>query len=87
MTLSAAAVLSQPGAATSRNVNTMTNKSIQIGALWSKVSKDGNPFMSGVINDTIGARQINISVFPVMEKESENSPDFRVVVYLDGKGE
>ena len=61
-------------------------KSKNIGALWSRTSKDGLDYFSGVLNDLRGP--FSIAVFANKEKKYENHPDYNIVVsYDDGKDE
>jgi uncharacterized protein (DUF736 family) len=54
-----------------------------IGALWNRESKNGNLYMSGVIQDLRGP--FNIAVFPNNNKEKENQPDYNIVISWDYK--
>jgi len=49
----------------------------EIGALWKK-NKGAFSYYSGTLRDSRGA--FNIVVFPVSDKASEKSPDFRILV-------
>lgn len=56
-----------------------------IGAGWKKQDKNGKAYISISIDEellplTIDASK-KISIFPVKEKASEKSPDFRVVLF------
>lgn len=51
----------------------------ELGALWTKVSKNGAKYLRGKLKLETG--DINVMVFPTKEKRNENSPDF--VIYLD----
>ena len=53
----------------------MTRK---IGALWQKKSQEGKVFLSGVLNDLRG--DIYIAVFKNDRKESDNQPDYNIVL-------
>lgn len=48
-----------------------------VGVLWKK-EKNGNSYLSGVVNDLRG--QINIAVFPNNKKQAENQPDYNIVI-------
>lgn len=50
----------------------------RIGALWLKTTQDGKQYFSGVINDLRG--EINIAIFPNDRKESQNHPDYNIVL-------
>lgn len=51
----------------------------KIGALWGKTSKNGEFFLSGIIEKGCepGTR---IVVFKVKEKSSEKAPDYKIMV-------
>lgn len=57
-----------------------------IGAGWKKRDKNDKPYISVSIDKALLPLTIDdtkwISLFPVSEKETENSPDFRVVMFL-----
>jgi hypothetical protein len=44
----------------------------KLGALWTKTSKNGTTYLSGVINDQ------RVVVFKVREKRNDASPDYQV---------
>ena len=54
----------------------MANK--KIGALWSKTTSEGQEYFSGVISDLRG--EIQIVVFKNDKKESENQPDYDILL-------
>ena len=56
----------------------------KIGALWLKMSKEGETFYSGVIQDLRG--DIPIVVFQNNRKENEKQPDFNIVLSEGRKG-
>ena len=49
-----------------------------IGALWSRKTKDGKTFLSGILNDLSG--DIQIAVFKNDRKEKENQPDYQIIL-------
>ena len=56
-----------------------------IGAGWKKQDKNGKSYISVSIDEellplTIDASK-KISIFPVTEKKSDKSPDFRIVLF------
>ena len=53
-----------------------------IGALWLKTKENGTKFFSGTINNGIHG-DINVMVFKNDEKQSEKSPDYRIVMATD----
>jgi uncharacterized protein (DUF736 family) len=52
-----------------------------IGALWEREDKNGEPYMSGVMQDLRG--NFNISVFPNHKKTADNQPDYNIVISWD----
>ena len=50
----------------------------KIGALWSKKTGDGKEYFTGVISDLRG--EIQIVVFRNGKKESENQPDYDILL-------
>jgi len=50
----------------------------EIGALWTKTSKAGNKFLSGLLK--VGGETLNVVVFKVQNKKSEKQPDYRVLL-------
>ena len=50
----------------------------KIGALWSKKTDDGRDYFTGVISDLRG--EIQIVVFGNDKKESENQPDYDILL-------
>ena len=54
----------------------MANK--KIGALWSKETTEGLEYFTGVISDLRG--EIQIVVFKNDKKESENQPDYNILL-------
>lgn len=61
----------------------MAEEKKDAGALWLKTSKQGNKFMSGVVE--IGGVKTDIVVFKNNYKKQENHPDYRI--YLSEKRE
>ena len=59
------------------NANKTENKwdNRELGALWTKVSKD--KYMTGHINSSLEGK-IDIVIFSNKEKKSDKSPDFRI---------
>lgn len=49
----------------------------KIGALWSKQTKDGKRYLSGVLEDLSG--DIRIAIFPNDRKQKDNEPDFTIL--------
>jgi uncharacterized protein (DUF736 family) len=54
----------------------MANK--KIGALWSKKTKEGKEYFTGVISDLRG--EIHIVAFRNDKKENENQPDHYILL-------
>ena len=56
-----------------------------IGAGWKKQDKKGNPFISLTIDEELLPLTIDstkkLSIFPIGDKQSEKSPDFRFVIF------
>ena len=50
----------------------------KIGALWSKKTKDGAEYFTGVISDMRG--DIQIVVFKKDSKQNENQPDYDILL-------
>lgn len=50
----------------------------KIGALWSRKTKEGQEYFSGVISDLRG--DIQIVVFRNDRKENENQPDYNILL-------
>ena len=62
------------------NANKTENKwdNRELGALWTKVSKDkSQKYMTGHINSSLEGK-IDIVIFSNKEKKSDKSPDFRI---------
>jgi len=57
----------------------------KIGALWSKKTKEGQDYYSGVISDLRG--EIQIAVFRNDKKETENQPDYNILLSEPAKAE
>lgn len=59
-------------------------KDIEIGALWTRVSKNGQKYLSGKIEiDAISAitsRQIKVVAFPNSGKTHDKQPDLRLYI-------
>lgn len=57
-----------------------------IGAGWKKTDKNNKPYISISIDKALLPLTIDekkrLSVFPVADKENENGPDYRVVLYI-----
>lgn len=57
-----------------------------IGAGWKKKDKNGKSYISISIDKELLPLTIDdkkqISIFPVTEKQSDKSPDFRVVLFI-----
>ena len=56
-----------------------------IGAGWKKQDKNGKPFISLSIDKELYPLTIDenkrLSIFPIAEKQSDKSPDFRIVLF------
>lgn len=56
------------------------------GAGWKKQDKNGNPYISFAIDKALLPLTIDdkkmIAAYPVKEKKSENSPDFRLDIFI-----
>jgi uncharacterized protein (DUF736 family) len=48
----------------------------KIGALWTKKTRNGGEFYSGMIE--LDGKQTRIAVWPTREKKSEKSPDYTI---------
>jgi uncharacterized protein (DUF736 family) len=57
-----------------------------IGAGWKKTDKNNSPYISWEIDEALFPLTIDkgkrLAAFPVKEKKSENSPDFRLDLYI-----
>ncbi len=57
-----------------------------IGAGWKKRDKNDNPYISFALDKTLLPITIDktkmISAYPVKEKKTENSPDFRLDIFI-----
>jgi uncharacterized protein (DUF736 family) len=57
-----------------------------IGAGWKKTDKNNKPYISVSIDKALLPLTIDekkrLSVFPIADKENENGPDYRVVLYI-----
>lgn len=57
-----------------------------IGAGWKKKDKNGNPYISWVIDEALMPLTIDknkrLCAYPIKDKKSENSPDFRLDLYV-----
>jgi uncharacterized protein (DUF736 family) len=52
----------------------------EVGALWTKISKDKTQkYMTGHINTSLEGK-IDIVIFSNKEKKSDKSPDFRIYI-------
>lgn len=52
----------------------------EVGALWTKISKDkSQKYMTGHINTSLEGK-IDIVIFSNKEKKTDKSPDFRIYV-------
>ena len=60
-----------------------------IGAGWKKQDKNGKHYISVSIDEELLPLTIDsdkkISIFPVAEKRTDKSPDFRVVLFKPGE--
>lgn len=60
-----------------------------IGAGWKKKDKNGNPYISWEIDEALLPLTIDkgkkLNSYPVKEKSSEKSPDFRLELYVPKK--
>lgn len=55
----------------------MTDKSDEVGALWTKKDRNGKKYLSGRI--TIGGETVDVVVFQnSFKKEGERTPDLRI---------
>lgn len=56
------------------------------GAGWKKQDKNGNPYISFSIDKALLPLTIDdkkmIAAYPVKEKKDENSPDFRLDIFI-----
>lgn len=57
----------------------------KIGALWSKTTKQGQDYFSGMISDLRG--EIQIAVFKNDNKQNENQPDYNILLSEPAKAE
>ena len=48
-----------------------------IGALWSKVSKEGKAYFTGIINRADGS-MLDIVIFPNDKGDNPKRPDYRI---------
>lgn len=57
-----------------------------IGAAWKKKDKNENPYISCSIDEALMPLTLDntkrLSLYPVKDKKSENSPDFRLDLYV-----
>lgn len=57
-----------------------------IGAAWKKQDKNGKPYISTSIDKELLPLTIDenkkLALFPIAEKASDKSPDFRVVLFV-----
>ena len=57
-----------------------------IGAGWKKTDKNNSPYISWEIDEALFPLTIDkgkrLASFPVKEKKSENSPDFRLDLFV-----
>lgn len=57
-----------------------------IGAGWKKKDKNDNPYISVSLDEALLPLQIDsnkrLALYPVKEKKSDKSPDFRVDLYI-----
>lgn len=57
-----------------------------IGVAWKKKDKNGNPYISCSIDEALMPLTLDntkrLSLYPVKDKKSENSPDFRLDFYV-----
>lgn len=62
-----------------------------IGAGWKKYDKNNNPYISWELDEAILPLTIDkgkkLNSYPVKEKKSENSPDFRLELFVPKKKE
>lgn len=60
-----------------------------IGAGWKKKDKNDNPFISWSIDEALLPLTIDkdkkLASYPIKEKKNENSPDFRLDMYIPKK--
>ena len=56
------------------------------GAGWKKIDKNGNPYISWEIDEALQPLTIDknkrLAAYPVKEKKSEKSPDFRLDIFV-----
>lgn len=54
----------------------------EVGALWKRQSQKGQKYLAGHVKyDEMGSTtELKIVVFPITNKKSEKSPDFRIYV-------
>jgi len=55
----------------------MSEKNSNIGALWEHADKNSNVYFSGFIKD--GDTELNIIIFPNLNKKSQKHPDYNVL--------
>lgn len=57
-----------------------------VGAAWKKKDKNGNPYISTALDEALLPLTIDktkrLALYPVKEKKNENSPDFRIELYI-----
>ena len=57
-----------------------------IGAGWKKVDKNNKPYISISIDKALLPLTIDekkrISIFPIAEKDNDQAPDYRVVLFI-----
>lgn len=57
-----------------------------IGVAWKQKDKNGNPYISTVIDEALLPLTIDsnkrIALYPVKEKKNDKSPDFRIELYI-----
>lgn len=57
------------------------DRSKELGALWSRVSSNGNAFLSGYLTDSTGAKTPIVAFFnPPEKKKNANEPDWRLLL-------
>ncbi len=54
------------------------SENTKIGALWTKKTKSGGEFFSGMIN--LDGKELRIVIWPTRDKKHEKSPDYTISI-------